>query len=59
MTKPIIGRFSNEQIHFTRRTNYRRSDFEQDIPRATLADVKFALAVIAAIVIVTVGVRAA
>lgn len=58
-TLPVIGRYSNEQIRFTRRTNYKRSDFEQDMPRATLADVKFALAIIAIIVIASIGLRAA
>lgn len=56
---PVIGRYSNEQIHFTRRTNYKRSDFEQDMPRVTLADVKFALAMIAVLAIVYIGLKAA
>lgn len=59
MTKPIIGRFSNEQIHFTRRTNYRRSDFEQDIPRATWADVKFSLCILTVLAIVAIGLKVA
>lgn len=41
MAKPIIGRFSNEQLRFTRNTGYKRSDFEQDAPQASLRDVAF------------------
>jgi hypothetical protein len=51
MTKPIIGRYSNEQLRFTRHTGYKRSDFEHDMPRATMADVKFSIAIILALVI--------
>lgn len=49
MTRPIIGRFSNEQTRFIRQTGYKRSDFEQDMPRATLTEVKASLAIIAAV----------
>lgn len=41
MSKPIIGRFSNEQLRFTRNTGYKRSDFEQEPPRASFRDVVF------------------
>lgn len=46
MSKPIIGRFSNEQTRFIRHTNYRRSDFEYDQPQATWADVKRAAVIL-------------
>lgn len=56
-TLPVIGRYSNEQIHFTRRTNYKRSDFEQDMPRVTLTEAKAYIAIVIAIVIAGVAWR--
>lgn len=51
MSKPIIGRYSNEQTRFTRNSGLRRSDFEHDMPRATLAEVKASVAIFLAIAI--------
>ena len=51
MSKPIIGRFSNEQIRFTRHSGLKRSDFDCDMPRVTMADVKASLAIVIAVVI--------
>ena len=51
MTKPIIGRYSNEQTRFTRHTGLRRSDFECDMPRATMAEVKASVGILLTVVI--------
>lgn len=50
MSKPIIGRFSNEQLRFTRNTGYKRSDFEQEPLRASFRDVVFWTSIVVAIV---------
>lgn len=56
-TLPVIGRYSNEQTHFIRRTNYKRSDFEQNMPRVTFTEAKAYIAIVIAIVIAGVAWR--
>lgn len=52
MQKPIIGRYSNEQLRFIRNTGYKRSDFERDTPKATLRDFAFWTTLAIAIVLI-------
>lgn len=59
MTKPIIGRYSNEQLRFTRNSGLKRSEFEPGLPRVTPADLKFSLYIIAALLIVVLGFKVA
>lgn len=54
--KPIIGRFSNEQLRFTRNTGYKRSDFvDSREVRFGMFEVKVSLLILAVVLIGGIG----
>lgn len=49
--KPIIGRYSNEQLRFTRNSGLKSSDFYEDAPKASRKDLLFSMVLLTMIAI--------
>lgn len=53
---PVIGRFSNEQLRFTRNSGLKRSDFAQEHSfRVTKKDILFSVMALVVIVLGSIG----